>query len=153
MTFTTLVVSIIEFGSPAYGSARKNVLDQLQIIFNEGLRIALGAFKTTRTGNLLNEAGLKDLEYRRTEKTAACILNIMGMADHPLGEPIRPTTSHRHYDDHPRLTRPFSIRAGTMLVELELASKHCITIDYDTPHPWITVSQNVDLSLSKWRKD
>ena len=48
----------------------------------------------------------------------------MGMADHPLGEAIRSTTSHRHYDDHPRLTRPFSIRPVTMLVELGLASKH-----------------------------
>ena len=41
-TFTSLVVTTIEFGSPAYGSARQKVLDQLQTIFNEGLRIALG---------------------------------------------------------------------------------------------------------------
>ena len=46
-SFTSTIVSVIEFGSPAYGSARPTALEQLQTVFNEGLRIALGAFRTT----------------------------------------------------------------------------------------------------------
>ena len=42
-TFTSSMVSVIEFGSLAYGSARPAALNQLQTVFNEGLKIALGA--------------------------------------------------------------------------------------------------------------
>ena len=87
-TFTSLVVATIEFGSAAYGSARQKVLDHLQTIFNESLRIALGAFRTTRTTNLLNKAGVMDLQMRRKIKIATTALKILGLGNHPLKQEI-----------------------------------------------------------------
>ena len=96
-TFTSTVVSVIEFGSPAYGSARSAILEQLQTVFNEGLRIALGVFKTTRTAKLLTEAGLKNVETRRSEQTAALGLRMLSIRDHPLRQSIQPSDQHQHY--------------------------------------------------------
>jgi hypothetical protein len=47
----------VEFGSAAYGSARKTQLEKLDPIHDKGLRFALGAFCINRTQNLLIEAG------------------------------------------------------------------------------------------------
>jgi hypothetical protein len=49
-----LVLSALEFGSAAYGSARKTQLEKLNPIHNKGLRITLGAFCISRTQNLLD---------------------------------------------------------------------------------------------------
>ena len=111
-TFTSTVVSVIEFGSPAYGSARSAILEQLQTVFNEGLRIALGVFKTTRTAKLLTEAGLKNVETRRSEKTAALGLRMLSIRDHPLRQRIQSPEQHQHYINRQRQSRPFAVRAG-----------------------------------------
>ena len=95
-TFETMMVSILELGFAAHGSTRQPILDQLQITFNEGLQIALGAFKTTRTTNLLNEAGMKSLQLRRDEKTATFGLRVLGMQRHPLEHQIRSTHFHQY---------------------------------------------------------
>jgi hypothetical protein len=48
-----LVLVVVEFGSAAYGTARKTQLKNLDLIYKKGLRIALGAFYINRTQNLL----------------------------------------------------------------------------------------------------
>lgn len=54
----TKVLSVLEFGSIGYGSANKSDLDKLNTVHHDGIRIALGAFKTTPTVDLLSEAGM-----------------------------------------------------------------------------------------------
>jgi hypothetical protein len=56
-----VLLSAVEFGSAANGSARKTQLKKLDPIHNKGLRIALGAFYINRTQNLLIEAGKSTL--------------------------------------------------------------------------------------------
>jgi hypothetical protein len=39
----TLILSVIEYGTKAYGSTRKSILEKLNSTYHQGLRIALGA--------------------------------------------------------------------------------------------------------------
>lgn len=50
----TKVLSVVEFGSMAYDSANKGDLNKLNTVHNAGLRIALGAFKTTPIVDLIS---------------------------------------------------------------------------------------------------
>jgi hypothetical protein len=40
-----LILSVIEYGAAAYGSARKSILEKLNSTHHQGLRIALGAVR------------------------------------------------------------------------------------------------------------
>ena len=53
--YRSLICSKLDYGSTVYGSARKSYLAMLDPI-HQGLRLALGAFRTSPTANLYVEA-------------------------------------------------------------------------------------------------
>ncbi|GFO37332.1 RNA-directed DNA polymerase from mobile element jockey [Plakobranchus ocellatus] len=65
--YRTLVRSKLDYGSVVYGSAEKHVLRDLDPINHQGLRIALGAFRTSSIKSLYAEAGEPSLEHRHTK--------------------------------------------------------------------------------------
>jgi hypothetical protein len=54
-----MVLSTLEFGSAAYGSARDRQLKRLEPVYNKGLRIAIEAFCVCRAENILCELGVE----------------------------------------------------------------------------------------------
>ncbi|GFO00724.1 RNA-directed DNA polymerase from mobile element jockey [Plakobranchus ocellatus] len=56
--YRTLVRSKLDYGSVIYGSAKKHVLRALDPIHHQGLRIALGAFRTTPIKSLYASIGV-----------------------------------------------------------------------------------------------
>ena len=63
--FTALIQSKLDYGCQAYGLAKANDLKRLDPVLNMGLRLALGAFKSSRVTSLTVEAGVPPLKYRR----------------------------------------------------------------------------------------
>ena len=66
--YRTIVRSKLDYGSIVYGSARESYLKTLDTIHHQGIRLALGAFRTSPADNLLVEANEPSLNDRR-EKT------------------------------------------------------------------------------------
>ena len=56
MLYWSLVRSKLDHGCIIYGSARKSYLQMLDSIHNQGLRLALGAFRTSPVASLYVEA-------------------------------------------------------------------------------------------------
>ena len=54
--YRTIIRSKLDYGSIIYGSARKSYLEMLDPIHHQGLRLALGAFRTSPSESLLAEA-------------------------------------------------------------------------------------------------
>ena len=67
--YRSLIRSKLDHGSVVYGSARKSYLKILDTIHHQGLRLALGAFRTSPTESLYAEACEPSL-YIRREKLA-----------------------------------------------------------------------------------
>ena len=65
--YRSLVRSKLDYGCIIYGSARKSYLQMLDPIHNQGLRLALGAFRTSPVASLYVEADEPSL-YSRREK-------------------------------------------------------------------------------------
>ena len=65
--YRSLVRSNLDYGCIIYGSARKSYLHMLDHIHNQGLRLALGAFRTSPVASLYVEADEPSL-YSRREK-------------------------------------------------------------------------------------
>jgi hypothetical protein len=64
-----MVLSALEFGSAAYGSARDRQFKRLEPVHNKGLRIAIEAFCVCTAQNILCESGYESLAERRRRKT------------------------------------------------------------------------------------
>ena len=54
--YRSLIRSKLAYGSIVYGSARKSYLQMLDTVYNQGLRLALGAFPTSPVSSLNVEA-------------------------------------------------------------------------------------------------
>ena len=67
--YRSLYRSKLDYGSIVYGSARKSYLMMLDFVHHQGLRLALGAFRTSPVESLYVEAEEPSL-YLRREKLA-----------------------------------------------------------------------------------
>ena len=67
--YRSLIRSKLDYGSIVYGSARKSYLLELDTVHHQGLRLALGAFRTSPVESLYVEAEEPSL-YLRREKLA-----------------------------------------------------------------------------------
>ena len=63
--YRTLGRSKLDYGSAVYGSTKDYILKELDPIHHQGLRIALGAFRTSPVQSLYAEAGEPSLMHRR----------------------------------------------------------------------------------------
>jgi hypothetical protein len=64
-----IVLSALEYGSAAYGSAASNAqLKRLEPVYNKGLRLALGTFCICRTENIICESGFERLGGKEKAK-------------------------------------------------------------------------------------
>ena len=59
----SLILSKLDYGSQVYGSAMPSYLKKLDPIHNTGLRLSVGAFKSTPISSLYAETGYKQRRY------------------------------------------------------------------------------------------
>jgi hypothetical protein len=62
--FHSLMQSTLDYGSTIYGSGNPNILQLLNPIHNDGIRLATGAFRTSPIDSLHCESGILPLELR-----------------------------------------------------------------------------------------
>ncbi|GFN81058.1 ribonuclease hi [Plakobranchus ocellatus] len=86
--YRTLVRSKLDYGSVIYGSAKKHVLRALDPIHHQGLRNALGAFRTTPIKSLYAKAGQPSLEYQHMKLAFNYVLKLKSLSRNPCHEVV-----------------------------------------------------------------
>ena len=81
--YRSLVRSKLDYGCVVYGSARKSYLRKLDSIHNQGLRLALGAFRTSPVISLYAEANESSLNLRRKKLSLQYYLKLKSNPDNP----------------------------------------------------------------------
>ena len=82
--YRALVRSKLDYGSIVYGSVRRSVLKQLDPIQHQGLRIALGAFRTSLAQSLYVEAHEPSLTSRRLKLSLNYVLKLKPLPENPV---------------------------------------------------------------------
>ena len=90
--YRSLIRSKLDYGSIVYGSARKSYLQMLDSVHHQGLRLALGAFRTSPITSLYVEADEPSLIY--VEKSF--LFNML--SNLPLTRQILLSESHFHHN-------------------------------------------------------
>jgi hypothetical protein len=65
--YKALILSKIEYGSFLFHNAKQNNLQMIDAIHNAGLRISIGAFKSSPCSSIYNIAGMPSLQIRRLQ--------------------------------------------------------------------------------------
>ena len=113
--YRSLVPSKLDYGSIIYGSARKSYLQMLDPIYNQGLRLALGAFRTSPVACLYVEADEPSLYSRREKLSLQYAIRLAANPSNPAHEVTFPPNYVNLYEQKPKAVKSFGIRISPLL--------------------------------------
>lgn len=118
--YRTLVRSKMDYGSIVYGSARKSYIKMLDTVHHTGLRLALGAFRTSPIQSLYTEAREPSLYNRRLKLALNYVVKLKANESNPAYSSVfHPPYSHL-YEARPRYISPFGIRIKSKLENMDI---------------------------------
>ncbi|GFU38113.1 probable RNA-directed DNA polymerase from transposon X-element [Trichonephila clavipes] len=115
-----IVLSRIDYGCVAYGSACNSTLQKLDPVHHMALRICSGAFRTSPVQSLYVNCHQLPLDLRRRKLSLAYYFKILSVPSHPLQNVYMSTSMKRLYDARPSNIRPFMDRMKLHISELDL---------------------------------
>ena len=108
--YRTLVRSKLDYGCIVYGCARQSYLWKLDSIHNQGLRLALGAFRTAPINSLYAEANEPSLSLRRKKLSLQYYLKLKSNQDKPTHEAVFEPLYKDEFLKREKVIPPFSLR-------------------------------------------
>ena len=148
--YRSLVRAKLDYGCIVYGSARRSVLKQLDPIHHQGLRIALGAFRTSPAQSLYTEAHEPSLTTRRLKLSVNYVLK--SLPENPAYSCIF-EPENKLFEESGVESPPLGIR---ILPDLE-KSKFNLNLVDDAPSldivPWKLSVPAVRFDLTNLKKD
>ncbi|GFS93558.1 RNA-directed DNA polymerase from mobile element jockey [Trichonephila clavipes] len=122
--YQAIVLSRIDYGCVAYGSACNSTLQKLDPVHHMALRICSGAFRTSPVQSLYVNCHQLPLDLRRRKLSLAFYFKILSVPSHPLQNVYMSTSMKRLYDARPSNIRPFMDRMKLHISELDLPNVH-----------------------------
>ena len=133
--YRSLVRSKLDYGCIIYGSARKSYLQMLDPIHNQGLRLALGAFRTSPVASLYVEADEPSLYSRREKLSLQYAIRLAANPSNPAHESNKVAKIRNRYNQVPHLTqdtngkvtnsqKTLQTRAKRSALSQQLTTKH-----------------------------
>ena len=113
--YRSLVRSKLDYGCIIYGSARKSYLQMLDPIHNQGLRLALGAFRTSPVASLYVEADEPSPYSRREKLSLQYAIRLAANPSNPAHEVTFPPNYVDLYEQKPKAIKSFGIRISPLL--------------------------------------
>ena len=108
--YRSLVRSKLDYGCIVYGSARPSYLKVLNTIHHHGLRLALGAFRTSPVESLYVETGELPLEHRRIKLSLQYVTKLKSTPSNPAFNCVfKPEYEHK-YLRNTKVISPLGIR-------------------------------------------
>ena len=148
----TLVRSKLDYGNAVYGSTIDYILKELDPIHHQGLRIALGAFRTSPVQSLYAEAGEPSLKHRRLKLSMNFYLKLKSIPENPCYDLVSSPPPSGLFQRSNTVTA-FGTRILPHIVEADI-DPTSIDSQYErTPPPWEQNNIMFDTSLSCFKKD
>ena len=150
--YRSLIRSKLDYGSIVYGSARPSYLKMLNTIHNQGLRLALGAFRTSPVESLYVEAGELPLEERRIKLSLQYLTKLKSTPSNPAYKCVFHPEFEQKYLRYSKTIAPLGIRMKEHIEELGIPLDIISEDDfYDIP-PWELSTPNVNITLHSTSK-
>ena len=131
LLYRSLIRSKLDYGSIVYGSARKSYLQMLETVHHQGLRLALGAFRTSPVASLYVEADEPALSLRREKLSLQYATRLAAHPSNPAFEATFQPQFPELYENKPNAIKTFCIRIAPLLeasnINTKMIQKHSVT--------------------------
>lgn len=119
--YRSVIRSQLDYGCIVYNSARASILNMLDPIHHQGLRLATGAFRTSPVLSLYAEPNELSLEYRRFSLGFMYPVRVRSVAEYPGRDNIETIKFQRTFQNKPSIVPPFSMgnNAATQSVGMD----------------------------------
>ena len=151
--YRSLVRSKLDYGCIVYGSARRSIPKQLDPIHHQGLRIALGAFRTSPAQSLYIEAHEPSLTTRRLKLSLNYVLKLKSIPENPAYSCVFEPENTKLFEAAESRVPPLGIR---ILPHLEKSRLSQNLVDDASPLdiiPWKLSIPVVRFDLTSFKKD
>jgi ribonuclease HI len=135
--YRALVRSKLDYGSTVYASARESYLKPLNTVHNAGIRLAIGALRTSRVESLYCDASEPPLVIRRQYLLTSYASKVLCMKNHPTYQPLFSPSFTALYDAKPNATLPVGIRLNRIMVEAAFRHPRVYPHGLSATAPWI----------------
>ena len=136
-----------------YGSARRSILKQLDPIYHQGLRIALGAFRTSPAQSLYIETHEPSLTTRRLKLSLNYVLKLKSLPENPTYSCVFEPENTKLFEAAESKVPPLGIR---IIPHLEKSKLNLNLVDDASPLdiiPWKLSVPVVRFDLTSFKKD
>ena len=151
--YRALVRSKLDYGCIVYGSASKSVLRTLDAANHAGLRICLGAFRTSPVQSLYVKAGETSLSLRPLRLAMNYDLKLQSIPENPAYDSVVNPKFLSHFEAQPHITPTLGIRLQPHFqaagIDVEGISTDSLLTDVS---PWCMPVPVVRFDLTKFKK-
>ena len=150
--YRSLVRSKLDYGSMVYGSARKSYLKCLDTIHHQGLRLALGAFRTSPIESLYAESNEPSLHTRREKLSLQYTTKLAVNPKKPAHNCVFNPKYEKLYNNTPSAIKPLGLRIQPLLEQANISIKNVQPFSLPSKEPWTQNPPTVILDLHKNKK-
>ena len=141
---------LLDYGSIVYGSARKSFLKSLDTIHHHGLRLALGAFRTSPIKSLYAESNEPSLYIRREKLSLQYVTKLATNPRNSAYDCVFNPKYERFYNNKPTAIKP--LRIQPLLEEANINVKNVQPFSFPSKEPWTLNPPKIILDLHKNKK-
>ena len=150
--YRSVVKIKLDYGSIVYGSARKSYLKCLDTIHHQGLRLALGAFRTSPVESLYAESNEPFLYTRREKLSLQYTTKLAANPKNPAYNCVFNPKYERFYTNTPSVIKPLGLRIQPLLEQANISIKNVQPFSLPSKEPWTQNPPKVILDLHKNKK-
>ena len=150
--YRALVRSKLDYGCVVYGSARKSYLRMLDPIHHHGLRLALGAFRTSPAKSLYVEANEPSLHARRNKLSMQYTSKLSSNPSNPAHNVVFKPKYQVRFASRPNVIPTFGIRMKHAFEDTDIDLSITKEVKPSPVPPWTIQNPTVILDLSKNKK-
>ena len=150
--YRALVRSKLDYGCFIYGSTRTSYIKSLDPIHHTGLRLALGAYRTSPVNSLYSEAHEPPLDLRREKLALQYLLKLKSCPNNPAYDCTFYPKYQELFNMREKTIKPFGLRMKANIEEskIPISSIHNSILP-ETP-PWTMKQTEINLNLKKKSK-
>ena len=150
--YRSLIRSKLDYGSIVYGSARKSYLQMLDTVHNQGLRLALGAFRTSPVSSLNVEADEPSLWLRREKLSLQYAIRLAANPSNTAFEITFPPQFQEYYERKPNAIKSFGLRIAPLLESANINTKNIQKHSFSDIPSWCITKPNILFDLHNSKK-
>jgi hypothetical protein len=151
--YKALVRSKLDYGATVYGSACKSYIKILDPVQNQGLRLCLGAFRTSPAESLCVEANEPPLHLRRKKLSLQFAARLLSNKSNPCYDVVfKPRYEELFANGGKTFISPFGIRIKHDLNAMEFDIRNISQAEVPKAPPWLLQQVNICYDLCDCKK-